>query len=107
MPHILYQKSAELIKKKKNPLHSSLGYATTTSFIEHLSYNIYGKGVNGIVKVVQTSTFLNGHITEKQVFWSFIWSYSYITLFYILLGKVLSIKIVVEDSSLLSLEIVV
>lgn len=39
-----------------------------TSFIEHLPYNIYGKGVNGIAKVVQTSTFLNGHITEKQVF---------------------------------------
>lgn len=77
-----------------------------TSLIEHLPYNIYGKGVNGIVKVIQTSTFLSGHITKKQVFWSFIWSYSYLTLLYILLVKVLSIKIV-EDSSLLSLEIVV
>lgn len=81
----------------------------TISFIEHLPYtsNIYGKGVNGIVKVVQTSTFLNGHITEKQVLWSFIWSYSYFILLCIFLGKVLSIKIIIEDSSLLSLAIVV
>ena len=53
------------MNRKNVLLHSSQRYVATPPFIEHPAYNAYGKGVNDKVNIIQTSNFLNGHVTEK------------------------------------------